>query len=1148
MKNLRLFLIIFIAFYTIDSFSRQNDAPCTPVPINDSPCMSNANPPYDLGYFGDHSGTTCCAIGFNDDANADKANEGCSTAYDDDAVWYRMNVNHDFDGIMVSIYTESGTTIGFEHSVEVYEGGEDAICDGTANLIKTYCIGEEVSESYMGCIKQDFVFIKITSTESDCGTFHIDVQQNNIWNGADRCENVSDEETLYPITSDDIDEKCVSGQLNNLFCPDAGLPGGCDVFETNPTIWFKVVVDEDANLLYTNVIPEVNWTPVWSVYKGDCYELENVTDSYGYSCSLESNPPSSPMWTSVSEGIYYIAVSSLEGNISNPYFSFCAATTKSDVNCMGEEDSCDKDESTSFVIINRENSELEPNGSPFNGPFCPGEKLTVQVEFTYHTDQTNDERLLAMIPDFGSGWDIDYYELYSNPPVAGNNEEADWYDEDSHCYPYVTETFDNLCVYVDENSKLHICNPICEDCPCNAGMVEGDPIPSGYFWVNNSDENNCDPSDCSPSTKRGVEGDNGETTVIWTIELKVKNTVDSVCLDNDDLSISFLTFSDGGAGCHNDSKAECLLDKPQHSPDWKINCQSNIYLLASPQTKEICSGDTVGIKVKSVDDTTKTIIVSFDDNPFVLGEKKDTFKNGFGIINDTLTLLNNEVCGSQVVYYYTEILDAPSLCIKKKDTIKVFVYSKPWPLVKKMDETSVNANDGNANLIFECIDEFHDIKWSTGDTTEFVENLAPGKYYVTITNEIGCDTVQEIIINGYGCTEFTTSYTTNDVSCFGDCTGKIYINSVFNGNLPYSYLWSTGDTTDFVDGLCAGNYTLTITDNKNCNFIDTILISSPSELSLNISSTGETFVNGKNGTAQVSPVGGTSPYKITWSTGDSSLIIDNLSQGMYFVTLTDANGCSQSDSTSVEPFECGDLSIVSQKKDVSCFEECDGSINISDVTNSHGVLIYTWQNGSSSNSLNNLCKGTYNIIITDSLRCVAMYSYTIKQPDEILISIDNIKNITNSGLGEISVSTNGNYSYEWNGPNGLEGNSKDISGLDTAGCYTLVVTDTINNCSKDTTVCITNTTAINEINNEKSLVYLYPNPTKNSFYINFKEFNNSQAFISLIDVSGKEVFTTKLTIKNKTNKINIDNIKKGLYFVKIRVDNKIIFKKLIIGM
>ncbi len=1142
MKNLSLIFVLFFIFsHNLKTFSQ-----CTPVPSNDSPCMGDPNSFYDLGYGGDAFGTTCCAIGYNDDPNADKANVSCGTATDDDAVWYRMNINPNYDGIMLSVYDESGVSIGYEHSVEVYAGSENAICDGTAELIKAYCIGEYVSESYIGCLQgEEFLFIKVSSTESDCGTFHIDARQDNAYGGANTCEVISDEETLYPVSSisPNLQFECVTGYLNNDFCAAPEVSDACDVFETNPTMWYKVVVDEDANQLYTNVTTQNGWTPVWSVFKGDCSNLINAAAPGEYKCSTES----SPLLTTVSEGVYYIAVSSEEGDIYSPYFELCVSTTKIPVICLGEEDYCDNDESTSFQIINRENIENESNGPPYNGPFCPGEKLTMQVKFTYHTEQTNDERLLAMIPDFGNGWDIDYYDLYANPPVTALNVEAEWYEEDNSCYPYVTEPFEDLCIYFDDNSKMHLCNILCEDCPCNTGMEVGDQIPSGYFWVQDSDENTCDSEDCSPSTKRGVPGINGETTVIWTIELKVKELSDSLCEYNDDLSVSFMTFSDGVAGCHSDKKAECLLDKPQHSPRWKVNCQMTNRIVATPDNKNICTGDTVGIKIKSVGDTTKMIVVSYDDNPYVQGEKRDTFSNGFGVIDDTLTLLNGAICDSQVVYYYAELLDNVSFCTIKTDTIKVYVHPKPLYSIDKTDETAFEAKDGTANIISGCNDKNYSFEWSTGDTTAFIQNLAPGKYFFTISSEVGCSILDSIVIEPYICADLSLDYQKNDVNCYGECTGSISINNLVNGKTPFNYQWNTGDFTSDINNLCAGMYFVKVTDSVNCSIIDSIIIDSPEKLLSNISSTNEMSLGANDGTAGINPSGGTGPYTIIWSTGDTSLSIANLSPGTYYVTITDAKDCILEDSATIQSFECSTLNIVSQQQNVSCFGECDASIIISNVENSTGALNYQWNTSDNSASLDNLCLGTYTVTITDSLGCSVSKSFSITQPEDIIITIDSVKNIDSNGYGAIFITTNGQYEYSWTGPKGDEGNTKNLTGIDSAGCYTFVAIDTTTDCSKDTTICIEKILGLNKLTKIGS-INLYPNPASTSFYLSLQGFNDNNAEITIYDVSGKKVLSKSLNINKKLNSIGIQKMKKGLYFVKISLRDIILFKKLVVGI
>ncbi len=1140
-----LLLTFFLFFFSNFNASSQ----CTPIPINDSPCMNNANPPYDLGFAGYHSGTTCCAIGYNDDANQDKANVNCSSTTDDDAVWYRANIDPSYDGVMISLYDESGTTIGYEHSVEIYAGTENAICDGTAEFIRSYCVGAYVSEEAIGCLHgYDYLFIKVSSSETDCGTFSIDLNRFKISKeeGANNCNDISEEKILYPQTYGNLELTCTSDYLSEGFCPNPGL-NSCEVFETNPTIWYKIVADEDANELYVNIVADKQeWTPVWSVFSGDCPDLEVLEDINGNTCIQDSDPASSAKWYNVHKGDYYIAVSSLNNEVKYKKFDLCVRTIKKLVPCIGNEEFCENDENTVFEIINRDNIELEPSGPPFSGPFCPGENLTLKVEFIYNTSQTNDEGLLAMIPDFGKGWDVNYFNPDESPPVANINNEAEWYEENnSRCYAYVTENLDNLCTYTDDDSNLHIVNVSCSDYPCIGGMKVGDPLPSGYFWAYNDDNDECNSSDCSPSTKRGIRSDNGEIKVSWIIKLKVKEKD----IKSDDLSISFLTFSDGVAGCHNDQEAECLLDIPQFSPKWKIRQQPKNPIVASKYSLGVCSKDTVGISLLIPGDTTKTIVVSYIDNPNVIGEKRDTFTKGKGLINDTLKLANPEICDSQIVYYFADIIDSDTICLLKKDTIKVIIYPKPVVTIKKSDESANNAQDGTAEALVLCTIDDYSYLWSTGDTTKSINNLSPGLYTVTVTGSSGCAVVQSININSYVCDDMQLFTQITNISCYDDCTGKISIDSVSNGIKPYNYLWNTGDSTSVIKDLCKGTYFVTITDAAECSSFDTFSINSPNQLISNITAVNETSKNANDGIAQINPKGGVMPYDILWSTGDTSSMIDGLAPGKYYVTISDENGCTVIDSTVINKFECNVLGINAQTKRVTCYGDCDGIIIVDNVINRTGPITFEWSNGNTTGYLESLCADEYSVTVTDSLGCIAVDTFTIEEPDEIIINIDSTNNITDDEQGNVFVSTNntGNYKYKWAGPNDFTSKSKNLENIDIAGCYTLLVTDTITNCSRDTTICIEKTTGFVELANTNQ-INLYPNPASKSFYLSFKGYNDEKAEVGLYSVSGKKVQTVNIYISNKPNHVSIRDVNKGLYFVKIKLKNQIVIRKLLIGI
>ncbi len=129
--------------------------------------------------------------------------------------------------------------------------------------------------------------------------------------------------------------------------------------------------------------------------------------------------------------------------------------------------------------------------------------------------------------------------------------------------------------------------------------------------------------------------------------------------------------------------------------------------------------------------------------------------------------------------------------------------------------------------------------------------------------------------------------TFSPISCNGNCNGAVTAIATC-GFPPFTYNWSNGSTTQTITGLCAGNYSVTISDTSGSS-VANYLLSQPAPLSLSFVQTDPS--GGCNGSIVVNPSGGTAPYNYTWNTTDTNQSINNLCGGVYQVTVTDAGGC-----------------------------------------------------------------------------------------------------------------------------------------------------------------------------------------------------------------------------------------------------------------
>ena len=174
-------------------------------------------------------------------------------------------------------------------------------------------------------------------------------------------------------------------------------------------------------------------------------------------------------------------------------------------------------------------------------------------------------------------------------------------------------------------------------------------------------------------------------------------------------------------------------------------------------------------------------------------------------------------------------------------------------------------------------------------------------YYVTITDANDCqviDTVQPHFTGQLG-----LAFSPINPTCAGFCNGRIAaIPSGGDGN--YTYLWNdpSSQTSDTAINLCEGTYTVTVEDGGGFIVIDSVVLTDPPAIALTTDSVNATCFGYYDGTAVVHASNGTPPFTFLWNDSlvQTDSIAENLSEGNYTVTVTDANGCTASISTSVE--------------------------------------------------------------------------------------------------------------------------------------------------------------------------------------------------------------------------------------------------------
>lgn len=280
--------------------------------------------------------------------------------------------------------------------------------------------------------------------------------------------------------------------------------------------------------------------------------------------------------------------------------------------------------------------------------------------------------------------------------------------------------------------------------------------------------------------------------------------------------------------------------------------------------------------------------------------------------------------------------------------------------------------------------------WSTGATTKDISGVCPGSYTVTITDSLGKKTTAigkvALCKDGKNCNDSIPSIKIkskcNEKDSSG-CTGRADAD-VHGGAKPYTYNWSNGSTDDKVKGLCAGTYTLTVTDAKGKTASQVVTIAdcvTPAlHLYTNDKCTSDSTGSGCDGQAGVSAKGGKYPYTYSWSNGATTAYVKNLCAGTYTVTVTDANGATESKVVTISVCKLPPLVV---KAEGSCSKDTSGAgCNGTVVAKSYGgkaPYSYSWNTGATTNVVNKLCPGTYTVTVTDAKGGTATQTATVKK-------------------------------------------------------------------------------------------------------------------------------------------------------------------------
>ncbi len=409
-----------------------------------------------------------------------------------------------------------------------------------------------------------------------------------------------------------------------------------------------------------------------------------------------------------------------------------------------------------------------------------------------------------------------------------------------------------------------------------------------------------------------------------------------------------------------------------------------------------------------------------------------------------------DISGKPAGYYDVQVIDQGTGCV----AFDIYNVTEPPQLTSSLTQIDVKCfgqSTGSINLNVAGGKPGYTFLWNDGASTQNRINLDSGLYIVYITDANLCrDTIETIIEQP--AQALSRSLTSENPLCFGDLNGSVDL-TVWGGTTPYVYNWNAGTwASQDLSGIGAGTYNVVITDANNCTSDTSVTLTNPPQLTLAVSSTDNNCFGELTGTVDVTAGGGTLPYSYTWANQTYVLSWteedqDSLGNDIYYVTVTDANGCHLNSSATVSSPTELQLSLTSTN--VTSFGGSNGSVN-STVGGGVSPYIFSWSNGATTQNLTNIPAGWYLLTVTDDHGCTITDSVYISEPsDPLAVSLSGTLITCFGGSdGTSEAEASGGtppYTYLWS----TGSTETRVTGLQ-AGIYSITITDSFGNTAADT--------------------------------------------------------------------------------------------------
>lgn len=435
---------------------------------------------------------------------------------------------------------------------------------------------------------------------------------------------------------------------------------------------------------------------------------------------------------------------------------------------------------------------------------------------------------------------------------------------------------------------------------------------------------------------------------------------------------------------------------------------------------------------------------------------------------DTLLLGSTTFTPTQAGTYYAVARDTITQCTSRVRTaVTLIINLAPTVNITANQDSicagasatlSASADGGTAPYTF---------VWNQGLGNGQNKTITPTQtttYIVTVTDALGCTGIDSITITVNPKPDATVMADQTTI-CAGDTA--TLTASATGGNTPYTFNWNQGlgtGATKMVSPIETTTYQVIVGDAGGCSDTTSITITVNPKPNIELNTGRTTICAGDTTLLTAAATNGTAPYTFQWnqSIGSNDTIVINPAQTTtYIVTVTDANGCSDTASITITVTQSLDVTIVANDETL-----CPGqSANLTvSVGNGARPFTYNWNQGLSADSTQTVMPTqttTYSVTVTDANGCSGTDDIIITvNPSPTVVATASDTSICSGASTDLSAMANGGtapYTFTWN-PGGLNGQNQTVSPTDTT-TYTVVVTDA-NGCTATDQITIFVTTPV----------------------------------------------------------------------------------------